>query len=103
MDNNNIDATTERSSQSNIPPQCEQAKYDTDFWRQSFRKLATHIPNVEDRPDWYNNKTMSGTYLPNEYDKTCGEKASFGFIVCPKGQNCDAKPGAYPFIAALGT
>ena len=41
--------------------------------------------------------------MPNEYDGTCGDKASFGQIVCPKGADCNAKPGAYPFIAALGT
>ena len=46
---------------------------------------------------------MRGDYMPNEYDGTCGDKASFGQIVCPKGADCNAKPGAYPFIAALGT
>ena len=45
---------------------------------------------------------MAGNYFPNEFDLTCGDTAKFGFIVCGKGQDCDAKFGAYPFIAALG-
>ena len=100
VENNNLDATTERLSPNNIA-KCASSRYDPDFWIQSRRGLANH--HAGDNPNWYHNETMSGTYLPNEFDKTCGEKASFGFIVCPKGQNCDAKQGAYPFIAALGT
>ena len=100
MENNNLDDTTERSLQTN-QPKCKSARYEPEFWRQSKRGLANH--HQGDDPNWYHNETLSGTYLPNEYDKTCGDKASFGFIVCPKGQDCDAKPGAFPFIAALGT
>ena len=53
-------------------------------------------------PDFFHKETTNGTYLPNEEDNTCGASAAFGQIVCPRGQDCDSKQGAYPFIAALG-
>ena len=47
----------------------------------------------------YNEESAQGTYLPNEFDVTCGDSAKFGFII----GGVDAKMGSYPFIAALGT
>ena len=94
-----LDSTTERTPGSLKP--CEGERYEPDFWRKSIRGLGKN-QNKPERTDWYHNETMSGTYLPNEYDKTCGAAAKFGYIVCPPGQDCDAKQGAYPFIAALG-
>ena len=41
--------------------------------------------------------------MPSEADETCGIGVEHGFIVCPDGLDCNAKQGAYPFIAALGT
>ena len=103
VDHNNHDATTERSFKSNAE-HCSRAEYDTDFWRQSLKRLETteKLPS-EQKTNWYHNETMSGTYLPNEHDGTCGLPVKYGYIVCPKGQDCDAKQGSYPFIVALGT
>ena len=80
---------------------CTRANYDVDFWNKSAIQLAPHSGlYVSDH--WSQKETSSGQYLPTEAEGTCGYVAYFGFIVCPKGQNCDARPGAYPFIAALG-
>ena len=78
---------------------CTQATYDVDFWKTSNKKLA---PHTGQGVGWYHKETANGQYLPTEADGTCGEPVSFGFIICPAGQNCTAKQGAYPFIAAIG-
>ena len=78
---------------------CTGANYDVDFWKKSNKKLAPHTGQPI---GWYHKKTANGQYLPTEAEGTCGEKASFGYIICPPGQDCSAKQGAYPFIAAIG-
>ena len=80
---------------------CTQAVYDVHFWEKSRKQLAQHT-GLELDPGWINKDTANGQYLPTEADGTCGDTTSFGFIVCPKGQQCAAKQGAYPFIAAIG-
>ena len=79
---------------------CSGAKYPINYWEQTRSELADTENHTE--YDWFHRETLKGTYLPNEFDKTCGEKASFGQIVCPRGADCKAKQGAYPFIAGLG-
>ena len=78
---------------------CTGANYDVDFWKKSNKKLAPHTGQPI---GWYHKETANGQYLPTEAEGTCGEKASFGYIICPPGQDCSAKQGAYPFIAAIG-
>ena len=78
---------------------CTQATYDVDFWKKSAKQLAPHTGLGK---GWYHKKTANGQYLPTEAEGTCGDSATFGYIVCPKGQDCDAKQGAYPFMAAIG-
>ena len=78
---------------------CTGANYDVDFWKKSNKKLAPHTGQPI---GWYHKKTANGQYLPTEAEGTCGDKASFGYIICPPGQDCSAKQGAYPFIAAIG-
>ena len=80
---------------------CKQSKYQPSYWKQSKRQIQD-TERFEPKTNWYNNQTTDGTYLPNEEEKTCGETVKFGQIVCPKGQDCDSKQGAYPFIAVLG-
>ena len=79
---------------------CTQAAYDVHFWEKSRKQLAQHTSSED--PGWYNKETANGKYQPTEADGTCGDTTSFGYIVCPKGQQCAAKQGAYPFIAAIG-
>ena len=79
---------------------CKGTKYPTAYWDQTRSEIGDLEQKEED--EWFHPNTMDGTYLPNVYDKTCGDEVKFGFIVCAKGQDCDAKFGAYPFIAALG-
>jgi len=81
-------------------PTCSGGKYPINYWDQTRSEVAD-LEGLTDF-DWFHRETMRGDYMPNEYDGTCGDKASFGQIVCPKGADCNAKPGAYPFIAALG-
>ena len=88
----------EESNNTLIEP-CTKATYDVDFWKTSNKKLA---PHTGQGVGWYHKETANGQYLPTEAEGTCGEPVSFGFIICPAGQNCTAKQGAYPFIAAIG-
>ena len=81
-------------------PPCKGRKYPTAYWDQTRSEISSLEGKEDDQ--WFNPSTMDGTYLPNKYDGTCGNNVKFGFIVCAKGQDCDAKFGAYPFIAALG-
>ena len=79
---------------------CSGRKFPENYWDQTRTELSILENKTSD--DWTHVDTQQGDYLPNEYDGTCGESIKFGFIVCGKGQNCDAKFGAYPFVAALG-
>ena len=81
-------------------PPCKGRKYPTAYWEQT-RSEIRDLEGIEE-DEWNHPETMDGTYLPNQYDNTCGNNVKFGFIVCAKGADCDAKFGAYPFIAALG-
>ena len=65
------------------------------YWFQTRDELAK-FENLSG--NWYNRDYEDGTYLPNEWDGTCGDDAKFGYVVGGK----DAKMGAYPFIAAIG-
>merc|ERR1712018_299791 len=67
-------------------PPCKGTKYPTAYWEQT----RSEIRDVEgkEKDEWYHPETMDGTYLPNQYDKTCGDNVKFGFIVCAKGQDC---------------
>ena len=80
---------------------CSGRRFPENYWDQTRTELSI-LENKTNVDDWTHFDTQRGDYLPNEYDGTCGESIKFGFIVCAKGQDCDAKFGAYPFIAALG-
>jgi len=102
-----LDQDTEEG-QNNEPEQiitkgkiCSGRKFPERYWDQTRTELSI-LENKTNVDDWTHFETQQGDYLPNEYDGTCGESIKFGFIVCAKGQDCDAKFGAYPFIAALG-
>ena len=80
---------------------CSGRKFPENYWDHTRSELSV-LENKTNVDDWTHVDTQNGDYLPNEFDGTCGESIKFGFIVCAKGQDCNAKFGAYPFIAALG-
>ena len=92
---------SQTESNENLIAPCTQAAYDVHFWEKSRKQLAQHTGSED--LGWYHKETANGQYLPTEAEGTCGETTSFGYIVCPKGQQCAAKQGAYPFIAAIGS
>lgn len=41
-------------------------------------------------------------WKPRSGQGECGRQAAQNFIICPPGQNCDADPGEYTYMALLG-
>ena len=84
--------TTQKTIQSTPKP-------GPNFWSKSRLEIAELLGKDG---NWYHGDTIAPNYLPNVYDwhaGTCGQEAKIGYIVGGR----DTKPGAYPFIAALGT
>ena len=67
---------------------------DEEFWNTKTKRELSQLESFVD----YHPDTETGTYLPNEFDGTCGKDSKFGQIY--GGEN--AKIGEFPFIAALG-
>jgi hypothetical protein len=66
---------------------------DESYWDKKTKKELINDPTK------YHTKTEAADYLPNVFDKSCGDSSKFGHIV--GGQ--DSKIGEFPFVAAMGT
>ena len=85
-------STSKRPSQKKS--KCTGPYCDEEFWNKKTKRELSQLESFVD----LNSDTEVGTYLPNEFDGSCGKDSKFGQIY--GGEN--AKIGEFPFIAALG-
>ena len=85
-------STSKRPNQ--IQSECTGPFCDEEFWNKNTKRELSQLDSFID----HNTDTEIGTYLPNEFDGSCGRDSKFGQIY--GGEN--AKIGEFPFMAALG-
>ena len=73
--------------------ECTGSYCDESYWDKGTKKQLINDPKL------YHIDTEAADYLPNEFDKSCGDSSDYGQIV--GGQ--DSKIGEFPFVAAMGT
>ena len=83
-----------RKRKNEIETKCTGPYCDEEYWDTRTRS------DIEDLESFigHNTETENGTYLPNEFDGTCGRDSKSGHIYGGE----DAKIGEFPFIAAMG-
>ena len=72
---------------------CRGIYCDESYWDKKTKKQLINDPKL------YHTDTEAADYLPNVFDKSCGEDSKAGHIV--GGQ--DSRIGEFPFVAAMGT